>query len=54
VLGDFNVAPTDADVWDVTEFSGSTHVTPVEHSALAALGAAGLVDVYPRALSEIP
>ncbi len=52
VLGDFNVAPTDADVWDVTEFSGSTHVTPVERSALAALGAAGLVDVYPRALKH--
>jgi len=52
VLGDFNVAPTDADVWDIAEFNGSTHVTPAERAALAALGAEGLVEVYPRALKH--
>ncbi len=28
VCGDFNVAPTDDDVWDPAAFIGSTHVTP--------------------------
>ncbi len=28
VLGDFNVAPTDEDVWDPALFEGATHVTP--------------------------
>jgi exodeoxyribonuclease-3 len=50
ILGDFNVAPTDADVWDVAAFEGSTHVTPAERAALAALTDAGLVEVVPRAL----
>jgi exodeoxyribonuclease III len=50
ILGDFNVAPTDADVWDPTKFVGSTHVTPAERAALADLEAAGLVEVVPRAL----
>jgi exodeoxyribonuclease-3 len=50
VAGDFNVAPTDADVWDPAVFVGSTHVTPPEREALAALRATGLTDVFPRAL----
>ena len=50
VLGDFNVAPTDADVWDPALFVGSTHVTPAERQALASLRDTGLADVYPRAL----
>lgn len=50
VLGDFNVAPTDADVWDARAFTGSTHVTPAEREAVAALGGLGLRDVLPRAL----
>lgn len=50
VLGDFNVAPTDTDVWDVAEFAESTHVTAPERDALAALRATGLSDVLPRAL----
>lgn len=47
VCGDFNVAPTDADVWDPALFVGSTHVTPAERQALAELRALGLVDVVP-------
>jgi exodeoxyribonuclease-3 len=48
VCGDFNVAPTDADVWDPAAFVGSTHVTAPERAALAALRDLGLVDVVPR------
>lgn len=48
--GDFNVAPTDADVWDPAAFVGLTHVTPPERQALADLRALGLQDVVPRAM----
>lgn len=47
VLGDFNVAPTDDDVWDITKFADSTHVTQLERQALAALRSLGLADVIP-------
>ncbi|MBM0276882.1 exodeoxyribonuclease III [Micromonospora tarensis] len=47
VSGDFNVAPTDADVWDPAVFTHSTHVTPAERAALAALRDLGLSDVVP-------
>ncbi|WP_328535906.1 exodeoxyribonuclease III [Streptomyces sp. NBC_00344] len=50
VLGDFNVAPADEDVWDPAVFEGATHVTPAERAALGALREAGLADVAPRAL----
>ena len=46
-FGDFNVAPTDADVWDPAVFVGSTHVTPAERQALADLRGLGLLDVVP-------
>ncbi|GGQ63838.1 exodeoxyribonuclease III [Couchioplanes azureus] len=48
VAGDFNVAPTDDDVWDPRVFAGATHVTPPERDALAALRDLGLTDVVPR------
>jgi exodeoxyribonuclease III len=50
VAGDFNVAPTDADVWDPSAFVGSTHVTEDERRAVADLRALGLDDVTPRTL----
>lgn len=50
VLGDYNVAPTDDDVYDVAAFEGLTHVTPAERAALADLRGAGLSDVVPRPL----
>lgn len=50
VLGDFNIAPTDADVWDISLFTESTHVTDAERKALAVLRDAGLTDVVPRPL----
>jgi exodeoxyribonuclease-3 len=45
VCGDMNIAPTDADVWDPALFVDSTHVTPAERTALAALTGLGLRDV---------
>jgi len=54
VLGDFNVAPTDADVWDPAAFAGLTHVTPRERDAVASLLTLGLTDVQPRALKGEP
>jgi exodeoxyribonuclease III len=48
VMGDFNVAPADDDVWDPAAFAGSTHVTPAERAQLAGLREAGLADVVPR------
>ena len=50
VLGDFNIAPTDADVWDRSLFEGATHVTPAEREKLDALRTAGMSEVMPRAL----
>ncbi|MFI6072498.1 exodeoxyribonuclease III [Actinoplanes sp. NPDC051343] len=50
VAGDYNVAPTDDDVWDPRVFVGSTHVTPPEREALAAIRAVGLQDVVGRPL----
>ncbi|OON81702.1 exodeoxyribonuclease III [Streptomyces tsukubensis] len=50
VLGDYNVAPTDDDVWDPTVFEDSTHVTAPERDALTALRSTGLSDVVPRPL----
>jgi len=52
VCGDFNVAPSDADVWDPAAFAESTHVTPAEREALTGLRALGLSDVVPRALKH--
>jgi exodeoxyribonuclease-3 len=44
--GDFNVAPTDADVWDATQCHGGTHVSAAERTAFARLAGWGLVDAY--------
>ncbi|HJY24488.1 MAG TPA: exodeoxyribonuclease III, partial [Actinomycetes bacterium] len=45
VLGDMNIAPTDADVFDPDAYVGQTHVTPPERAALAELQEVGLHDV---------
>jgi len=44
--GDFNVAPTDADVWDPRACHGGTHVSEPERRAFQALCDWGLVDAY--------
>jgi exodeoxyribonuclease-3 len=46
VGGDFNIAPTDADVWDARAVHGGTHVSPPEREAFARLLAWGLTDAY--------
>jgi exodeoxyribonuclease-3 len=50
--GDMNVAPEDADVWDVRACHGGTHVSARERDAFARLGQAGLVDAYRLLHSE--
>ena len=52
VLGDFNVAPEDRDVWDPSQFEGMTHVSGPERDALADLEGWGLVDVFRRLYDE--
>ena len=54
VCGDFNIAPSDDDVWDPAQFVGSTHVSTAERDALSALLGLGFVDVPPRALKGRP
>jgi exodeoxyribonuclease III len=44
--GDFNIAPSDDDVWDPAACHGGTHVSPAERDAFAKLAAWGLVDAY--------
>ena len=46
VGGDFNVAPTDMDVWDAQAAHGGTHVSKPERAAVRALIDRGLVDSY--------
>ena len=46
ILGDYNVAPEDRDVWSPTHFEGSTHVTPAERAAVQALCDWGMVDTF--------
>jgi exodeoxyribonuclease-3 len=46
VLGDFNVAPEDRDVWSTKAFEGATHVTPREREAVRGLEEWGLVDAF--------
>ncbi|RRR98324.1 exodeoxyribonuclease III [Glycomyces terrestris] len=49
-MGDYNICPTDDDIWSVEEWGGTTHITTDERDALAAVTAAGLADVHPRPL----
>jgi exodeoxyribonuclease-3 len=44
--GDYNIAPTDADVWDPAACHGGTHVSEPERAAFAKLCAWGLIDIY--------
>ncbi|MDF1477621.1 exodeoxyribonuclease III [Leifsonia sp. H3M29-4] len=44
LMGDFNIAPLDIDVWDIALFQGKTHVSQPERDAFAALEEAGLID----------
>ena len=44
--GDFNLAPTDLDVWDPLACHGGTHVSPPEREAFFRLCRWGLTDAY--------
>ena len=46
VCGDFNIAPTDDDVWDPARFEGATHVSRAEREALDVITAWGLFDAF--------
>lgn len=48
VGGDYNIAPTDEDVWDPAACQGGTHVSAPEREALARLDDWGLIDAYRR------
>jgi exodeoxyribonuclease-3 len=48
VLGDFNVAPEDRDVWDPNKFVGATHVTAAERDAVVQLEKWGMEDLFRR------
>ncbi len=45
LTGDWNIAPLDEDVFDITRFAKSTHVTPPERAAFHAVVEAGYADV---------
>jgi exodeoxyribonuclease-3 len=45
LVGDWNIAPQDDDVWDIKQFAKSTHVTPPEREAFQAIVTTGYADV---------
>jgi exodeoxyribonuclease III len=45
LVGDWNIAPTDEDVWDMTAFEGRTHVSEPERAAFHAIIDAQFADV---------
>ena len=46
LAGDFNVTPSDDDVWDARAAHGGTHVSEPERHALKSLRDWGLIDAY--------
>jgi len=45
LTGDWNIAPTDDDVWDIEAFADSTHVSAPERAAFDAIVGSGYADV---------
>ncbi len=45
LVGDWNIAPADEDVWDMAAFDGKTHVSAPERAAFSELVTAGYADV---------
>lgn len=45
LVGDWNIAPLDDDVWDISLFQDSTHVTPPERAAFNAVVDTGFTDL---------
>lgn len=52
VMGDFNIAPEDRDVWDPKQFEGSTHVSQPERDVLAEVCGFGMEDTFRRLNNE--
>lgn len=52
ILGDWNIAPEDRDVWDPAHYVGATHTSTPERDALSAIEAWGLSDVFRRMHDE--
>jgi exodeoxyribonuclease III len=52
LMGDFNIAPLDSDVWDINFFAGSTHVSEREREAFQAFEQIGLTDVVRPLIPE--
>lgn len=48
VAGDFNIAPDDRDVWDVSQFANATHVSQPERDALKNVCDFGMEDTFRR------
>jgi len=44
LMGDFNIAPLDIDVWNIAAFEGKTHVSQPERDGFTAFETAGLID----------
>ncbi|UFU06060.1 exodeoxyribonuclease III [Ruania halotolerans] len=53
LLGDWNVAPRDEDVWDIAVFEGSTHVSAAERAAFDAFADAGYREVTREHLPQV-
>lgn len=45
LMGDWNIAPRDEDVWSVAYYEGRTHTSPPEREAFEAVVSAGFADV---------
>ena len=45
LMGDFNIAPLDSDVWDINDFVGATHVSQAEREAFEVFEQIGITDV---------
>jgi exodeoxyribonuclease-3 len=53
VMGDFNVAPEDRDVWDPKKFVGATHVTEPERKAVGRLEEWGFEDAFRHVYPDV-
>jgi len=54
IAGDFNVAPTDADVYDPAAFVTETHTSAPEREAITALAERGYTDVFRARYPDAP
>lgn len=52
VAGDFNVAPTDLDIYDPIRWRRRTHASPAERAGIASIADLGLVDITRTHLPE--